>query len=86
LNSISYKNKYSLAVENRPLLNSARDLKGGERMTCFRFNGVDQSKLFTCCARSDFLLEHSRRFIALARELVIGLDYIENEGSHEGGY
>ncbi len=49
-------------------------------------SGVDLPKLFACCGREDFLLDHSRRFAAKARDLEIGLEYVENEGAHEWGY
>ncbi len=51
-----------------------------------RGSGADLPRLFACCGRQDFLLEHSRRFVAKAQELGISVDYIENEGSHEWGY
>lgn len=48
--------------------------------------GVTLPKLYACCGRDDYLIEHSRAFDRKCRELSIPLKYVENEGSHDWGY
>ncbi|MBK1857685.1 esterase family protein [Cerasicoccus arenae] len=43
-------------------------------------------QLYACCGQQDFLLEHSRAFVAKCRELNAPLHYVENDGEHEWGY
>lgn len=49
-------------------------------------NQVDLPKLYACCGRQDFLIEHNRAFVAKCAELDIPLKYTENAGTHEWGY
>ncbi len=67
------------------------DLKGHpadllSKLENHKATGTDLPKLFACCGREDFLIEHNRTFNRKCAELGIPLEYIENEGSHEWGY
>lgn len=48
--------------------------------------GIDLPKLFACCGRQDFLIEHSRSFAKLCEQHGLSLHYIENEGDHNWAY
>ncbi len=49
-------------------------------------SGVKAPKLFQCCGKQDYLIEHSRGFHQHLTNIGLAHEFIEDEGSHDWAY